>query len=216
MKKDPEQVYQERISQCDTQLERLKKIEILLSSIKLILTLGGIFILYRITIAYKEMHIGALFICMILFTITAVIHEHFIRKRNFIRMLKKVNEEEKKSLSHYFPFYDNGNDFIDFDHDYTSDLDFFGEKSVFHFINRAVTGVGIKSLAQWIKRSPGSINAKTILKHQDAAKELGDRIELRQNIQVYGKSFKERLQDLDEIEFLLKEPFSILKKKILN
>ena len=45
---------------------------------------------------------------------------------------------------------DGGAEFFDATHDFTADLDIFGEKSLFAYINRTATEAGRRRLADWV------------------------------------------------------------------
>jgi DNA mismatch repair ATPase MutS len=82
---------------------------------------------------------------------------------------KEILENEIACLQLTSNQYYNGNDFSETDHNYIADMDVFGNKSLFHYINRCATGVGNKALADWLGREN---SRESILRMQDAVKEL--------------------------------------------
>src|SRR5438128_2502182 len=72
----------------------------------------------------------------------------FEQKKEYFQNLAKVNENETRSILSHQNIYDNGRQFINDKHFYTSDLDIFGDASLFHLINRSSTSFGNRKLAE--------------------------------------------------------------------
>lgn len=211
----PEETYTTRIEQFKLRISQLKRIELLLSIIKLSLAIGFIIVFTLAAFSYSSIHLILLITLAIFFIISAIIHENYIKKRTFFQTLQSINEEEIRALKHEFPDYDSGEPFQDPDHAYSSDLDLFGERSVFHYLNRTATGMGCRGLAGWLKSLPSDTDSAQIEERQKAVAELCDKIELRQNVQAHGKIVEDSLERLDAITDLIKEPVFILPKKRL-
>ena len=108
MKIDPESVYKKKIIFQNQKIDKLKKIEIVLICVKLAAVLAGLFILYRITMNYREEYLFFFLSVMLFFGAISLIHEHFINRKIFLKTLISVNEEEIESLGHKFPRRDHG------------------------------------------------------------------------------------------------------------
>jgi hypothetical protein len=93
-------------------------------------------------------------------------YEHQMR---YFRDLTLINENELASLTTRGNLYNNGADFGNDKHFYTSDLDIFGSLSLFQLINRAATGPGIAKLAGWLS---APAKKDVILERQSAVKEI--------------------------------------------
>ncbi|TVQ07516.1 MAG: hypothetical protein EA361_18155 [Bacteroidetes bacterium] len=105
--------------------------------------------------------------------------------------------------------YYSGAAFRDPNHDYTLDMDIFGEKGLFHYINRCATGVGNKALAGWLSDEP---TLNTILVRQQAVKELAKKKSWCENLRV--ELYERRIKDFDaehlpEIKKTLPPPHNI-------
>jgi len=211
----PHQEYAERISRFDSQIAKIKRIENILSLIKLALAAGFIIFFYKAATAYAPVYLFLLTGSAVLFTAAALIHENHIRKRSFIQTLKFVNEEEIGSLNHEFPAYDSGESFMDPDHAYSSDLNLFGERSLFHYLNRAATGMGSRCLAKWMRSLPPLKESEKPAARQAAVSELAGMIDLRQKVQTRGKMVEDSLERLDAIKDLVNEPAFILPNRKL-
>ncbi|MFC2165256.1 hypothetical protein ACFLT2_09700 [Acidobacteriota bacterium] len=211
--RNPKDIYTTRIEQFKLRLSQIKKIEIILSIIKLTLAIGFIIVFTMAALSYSKIHLIVLITLAVIFIITAIIHEKYIKKRAFFRSLQSINEEEIRALKHEFPDYDSGETFQDPDHAYSSDLDFFGERSVYHYLNRTATGMGSRGLAAWLKNLPSDKDTEQIVERQKAVTELSEKIDLRQNVQAHGKIVEDSLERLDAITDLIQEPVFILPKK---
>lgn len=218
--KNPETVYKERIKSLDLRIKQLKKKDTLLSILKLILFFAGLFLLFKF---FGEKPVLALIIFgsfFILFVFAAVLHETVLEKINQCKTLKTINENEINILSHRFPSAQDfglsdisgitGADFKNSEHPYTSDLDIFGDKSLFHYINRCVTSMGRKCLALRLQ-TPADINQ--IKQGQEAVKELAPKLDFRQDLQAYGMDIDDTSQKLESLRLLFNEPLFIMNKK---
>lgn len=64
--------------------------------------------------------------------------------------LIRINTSELNALEGDFSSFDGGSEFIDPGHDFSADLDIFGDDSLFRYLNRCVTGSGKSQLAGWL------------------------------------------------------------------
>lgn len=90
-----------------------------------------------------------------------------------------INEEEIAYLEKgELPFAD-GTEFIDSSHDYSYDLDFFGNHSLFQHLNRTGTVNGKERLADSMLHM---LNKDEIIQNQEAVKELNEKLSWRQEL----------------------------------
>jgi len=211
----PEAIFREKIKVIDVQLKGLKKTELILSLKKLLFVISGIFFLFRVVLHYTPFSLYAFLFFLFVFVVTAVIHEHYIKQRNFQTTLKIINQDEIKAIQGAFLDYGDGGEFEDSDHAYTVDLSIFGNRSVFHFINRTTTSLGKKVLSDWLKIVPDSSQLKRIRDRQKAVQELSEKIDFRQNIQAYGRNIHDSLEKLESVRLLFKESHLVLGNTIL-
>ncbi len=210
-----EAVFQEKIKAVDLQLSGLKKTELVLSFLKLLFVICGIFFLFKVVLHSSPFYLYAFLFFLFVFVLTAMIHERHIKRRNFHTTLKTINQDEIKAIQGAFLDYGDGREFEDSDHTYTMDLSIFGNRSVFHFINRTTTSLGKKVLSDWLKIFPDNSQLKRIRNRQDAVQELSKKIDFRQNIQAHGKNIHDSLERLGSVRLLLKEPHCVLGNTIL-
>ena len=117
-----------------------------------------------------------LFITTILTFVSLAIKHNNI-KYNKIRcsVLCVINENSlKRTDNNWNDFPDSGEDFSDEDHNYSKDLDIFGENSLFQWINTCITYLGRQKLKDALSKPQYTI--EEIHKRQDAIKELAGNI----------------------------------------
>ena len=208
---NPGTIYKDQIKLIDERLKNLKKKDTVMGILKMILVIVGLLAVFRV-FSNKPLFSSGLFgLCLLLFIISIILHETLLKKIKFQKNMKTINENEIKMLYHEFPAQSfDGEEFNDPSHNYTSDLDIFGEKSMFHYINRAVTAVGRKWLAKWLQKQA---DPDEIKKRQDAVKELSRKLLLRQSIACHGMLIDDSSQKLESLYTLLKEPITLLNRK---
>ncbi len=208
----PKQMYLDRVENLVSELKAIKRIEIFLSSFKLLIVVTGVFI---VAAAARSITWLGFLGFVLLFVAVAVIHEHFIKKRNYAAGLKTINENEIKALDERFLDVDDGEGLSNPDHPYTADLDLFGKKSLFHFINRTATSIGKKVLSRWLQASPKKNPVDEIVKRQQSVKELSQKVDFRQTIQAEGSGIDDSLVKLKSFKDFLEEPFSLVNNRTL-
>ena len=98
--------------------------------------------------------------------------------------LVSINTNEREYLENNKLPFENGEEFIDFQHPYAYDLDVFGNHSLFQNFNRTATYIGKKTLAnQCVRLLPN----EDIIRNQQAVKELADKLDWRQEFLALAK-----------------------------
>jgi DNA mismatch repair ATPase MutS len=142
----------------------------------------------------------AISVSMILVIGFFLLIKKFIRTENqllFYRNLVEINQNEIKALNRDLSSFDSGNEFIDPHHDYSYDLDLYGNGSIFQFLNRTVTIRGKNCLSALLNQSQRS--AGEIEDRQLAIQELADELKWRQNFLAKGMETDEK-QNLFHID----------------
>ena len=207
--------YSQRVSSFQQEVNQLKKTNKKFSLFRLFSAVGA-FILFYVILPYSVL--AAILVATIL--IGALIY--FVRKysrneKNIKRLLKliEINENELNCLkTRHSSLYNNGKEYEIHNHPYSSDLDMFGEHSIYQLINRCISKSGNDSLAVYL--SAPATN-ETIGKRQEAIKELSNKIDWRQNIIQYGLQRKLKTDDPDFVSKWGKipSPFHGNKKLLL-
>ena len=184
------------------EIRDLKKKYLLLSEKYKILSLKHKKILFTLSLLRLLVFAGGLAIAIICFSfspvagiISIVLSVAFFlfllnqfaihsEKREFFGNLENVNRNEINSLSGDLSPFNNGSIWINSDHDFSNDIDLFGQDSLFHFLNRTVTGYGRDTLALWLAR-PYKISAE-IRQRQETISELSAKLDWRQEFIANG------------------------------
>lgn len=204
-------VYEERIRVLDRRIDRLKRSDRLLIVIKLLIFFGGLFLVSQFFPAKLVRSVALLAFSVVLFVIAAVIHETVLQKIRRHKSLRQVNAREAETLSSLFiEGLDAGAEFFDPIHSYTSDLDIFGERSLFHFLNRAATSIGRRALALRLQKQ---LDSSMLLDNQAAVKELAGKLDFRQSLQACGLDIDDTGQKTDALRQLTEEKLLLLNRK---
>ncbi|QXV65341.1 DNA mismatch repair protein MutS [Mucilaginibacter sp. 21P] len=120
------------------------------------------------------------------------------RLRDYHLDLERVNLNEINSLQTGTNLYDNGQKYSNEKHFYTSDLDIFGNASLYNLTNRAATSAGNDKLAGWLS---APANKATILIRQEAVQEIAANNDWKVNTQT--KLLFAAKEDTDQMKQLL-------------
>lgn len=188
-------VYQDNIDKASAEISRLDKKINLYSVLRVCTLIGGGFFIYS---AVKAEAVWLLYLAMfaviIIFAWLVSKQSKFSALKDFNRALLQVNENELGSIRSRTNIYDDGTDWIDDHHNYTSDLDIFGKQSLYHLINRCATAFGREQLAAWLKNASKN---ETILKRQTASLEIAGKRSWKVQFQaalLFAKSETDRTE----------------------
>ncbi len=176
--------YENRIGFLNTKIKTKKKIINLIAVLRFVIFSLFAYLLYKYFSNTQAIFGVFSIISIIIFIGLNVINTYVIYKFKILKELKKINEIEIKSLNLEFDDLPSGSEYISINHNYSSDLDLFGTKSLFQFINRTTTKLGKDKLAFWMKNI--NISSKEIYLRQSAIKELTKLIEWRQLFKAIG------------------------------
>ncbi|KQS32840.1 MutS-related protein [Dyadobacter sp. Leaf189] len=123
--------------------------------------------------------VWALAIAVLVFAFLFLMRKHQQAKqtRDFHKNLQTVNEDERERLSLRFKRTDNGMQYTEKQHAFLSDLDIFGEYSLYKLLNRTRTSEGSKRLSNWLKNHATTAD---ILARQQASADFKKHPELMQ------------------------------------
>ena len=165
-------------------LVKLKKESLMISFLRLFVFLGGasvsIYAFTISTIAGVVTLLAALFFFIFLLKRYAVTSNKIAFTENLIR----INANEINALDGDYSAFDGGGDLADSNHDFSLDIDLFGDDSLFRYINRSVTGPGRSLLADWFS-DPYRLRGQ-ISERQEAVRELAGKLDWRQQFMAYG------------------------------
>ena len=138
-------------------------------------------------IAFSQSLIGGiivLLISIIFFLFLVKRFEDYSGKITITQNLVIINDNEINGLDGYLSAFDGGSDLYDAKHDFSGDIDLFGEDSLFRFLNRTVTGSGRSQLAGWLSE-PYDLREE-ITERQEAVMELAGKLVWRQQFMAFG------------------------------
>ncbi|CAN5738320.1 MutS family DNA mismatch repair protein [soil metagenome] len=118
------------------------------------------------------------------------------------RHLQQITDDELTALTGSYYHFEDGAIHTPHEHVYANDIDLFGRASLFQYINRTTSEMGSAALAEWLL-NPEDTN--TILKRQDAVKELSATTEWRQELQAFGKEKKIGIQTKERLHNWMQE-----------
>lgn len=152
---------------------------------------------------YKDENIIFLVLALVLellvFIIIAYYHNQKINEKKEYDIYININKKGIDRLNGNFKENEDiGEEFLNIEHPFISDLDVFGRNSLFQMVNSTKTKFGRKKLSEIL--SLNKIPTKDeILKRQEAIKELGKKVEWRQKIEVKSTLKKSGIADTDEL-----------------
>ena len=190
--------YTQRITTYSTEKLNLEKKQKNLPMLRL-----GLFLLFAFLV-YKYLVIQSVFPAIlgisvfIIFLVLSFIDSRLKRRIKIAGIYIQINKKEVSALNGNYTGFDPGNEFIDQSHDYTHDLDIFGEGSIFQYINRTATIFGKLRLAEYFSNAFGQ--SGKVIKRQKAVIELSKMVELRQKLQLIFHD--EKITESDKTEMI--------------
>jgi len=169
-----------------------------------------------ITVTYNNMSIlvSAFVVLGFCFVWLVSRQSFFTEQRNYFTNLKTVTENEIAGITTNSNIYDNGSSFADDKHFYSSDLDIFGNASLYQLMNRAATVPGNRLLSAWLS-SPST--KEVILSRQESIKELSPKNDWKLDFQaklLFARKLKE--DQLDRLFAYLKLPLELSGEAFLR
>ena len=154
----------------------------------------------------------ALFIFVMLFSFILIKHGRMSARLKQTGYKIKVNEQYQDRIQgNWIEFSDDGQDLVDDKHPYTSDLDIFGSKSLFQWINVTYTFYGRKILKDYLEKREK--DSTLIKKRQQAVKELAGKLDFCQDMQCTGMSFSGMSRDPEGLLLYAENTKKVFGKK---
>lgn len=174
--------YRKNIEKTQSELQRLQKTINQNSIWRLLIIVVAGFLLF------KSFSTESIILVLIIILASMVVFLYLVKRQSLLSKKKEkqqdflsVNQNEYTLLDDKFDnMYDHGAEFESPQHPYTSDLDVFGEESLFSFLNRCATADGRKVLASWLL---APADKKTVEARQEASGELAAEVEWCLNFQ---------------------------------
>jgi DNA mismatch repair ATPase MutS len=168
--------YNEEIKSLNVKLIKLKKQLVSTRILRFLVFLSISFSIY-IAITNTKTAFTASLLGIILFVFLILKHTRLKQEKNLLEAKLKINKTEIDVLGGKYSHLDSGKEFTNPDHYFSNDVDLFGVKSFFQYINRTATNEGKKLLAAILT----SNDINNIEKKQQVIKELTLKTKWRQH-----------------------------------
>ena len=195
------------ISQQQTEiLKKLFRKNNILSYSRIVFLLAAIYFLYLMMYQKNHLYGFVSLAFIIVFIIIVNIYLKVQSKIAYHKTFKQINTDEISFLEGNHQF-NNGVEYQNPQHAFSYDLDLFGSNSIFQFTNRTGTFLGKDALAKSLQEIP---TEESILKKQEAVKELSEKLNFRQHFQTLsllaGTTEKEDLAIKNWTEAISEKP----------
>src|SRR5690606_6321885 len=200
------------ISQQQTEiLKKLSKKNNILSYSRIVLLLVAIYFLYLMMYQKNHLYGFVSLAFIIVFIIVVNIYLKVQSKIAYHKTMKQINTDEISFLEGNHQF-NNGVEYQNPQHAFSYDLDLFGSNSIFQFTNRTGTFLGKDALAKSLQEIP---TEASILKKQEAVKELSEKLNFRQHFRslslLAGTTEKEDLAIKKWTETISEKPKAFMQ-----
>ncbi len=190
---NPNTFYIEQKENAENKITELKK------QLNLYAWCRGLWFVFSIFITYftftKSTKLTGLSVLVVVFLILVFFIKKYSKKNNILKhyqRIVKINEIELQVLDYNFDNLYSGNEFVQTNHDFSYDLDLFGESSVFQMISRANTKIGKQKVAKYLSKPLQ--NAQKINAIQKAVAEISGKGEWRQKFSAYAMHANEEAE----------------------
>lgn len=204
-------IYRDKIIGYNAKLLELSKVLKRISFLRLfIFVISSIIVIYLIS---NHLIIPLLMVFPILVFCFGVAIKYYSKiafSKEHTAFLKGINEAELLRQECNLEKFDTGQQFINPNHSYTSDLDIFGQHSIFQLVNRTTTESGRIRLSEWL--SEPALNDE-IQDRQEALKELAQKLDWRQDFQASGLHFQNKKSDYYKLLDWVEKPIVLLKNR---
>ena len=193
----PQQVYQKN---CDNLEQLISAQHKKLRGIMIARIVAFFILIMIIAIAIKLFLFYILFFTLIpLIAFGLLVKKNETEKTNLslLNHTLSINENEIACLNGEYSKFDDGKEFIDPNHSYSHDIDLFGEKSLFQYLNRTSSQSSKKKLAEFL--SNYETDKETIINRQKSINELSDKLVWRQEFGSKGMQFKSFENEIKEL-----------------
>lgn len=196
----PLEYYEEKIIDIKNKLAKLEREINNFAIIRFLIVIIGLLGMYYY---YKKDSIEGMgfsvLVSFLIFLIVAFFHNEKINNKKKRMIILEYYEKGIKRLNgEWKTFSDIGEEFIERNHNFTSDLDIFGKNSLFQWVNITNTTFGRKKLAKkmMINTLPTRYEIKD---NQDSIKELVKKREFCEKVYFESKIEKNKKENIEEV-----------------
>jgi hypothetical protein len=176
-----------------------------LSALRFVCFAGGLaVIIYLFAQGSQLAGIAATFGTVTLFLFLLKLWSEHSDRKEFLENLSSINANEALAISGDISRFDPGNQYADSSHDFSYDVDLFGDSSLFQYLNRTVTGYGKDILSGWLA-DPYPLSAE-IHQRQEIIAELASKKEWRHEFMASGMKVPLEKELISGLRNWLSEP----------
>ena len=190
--------YQDIIKSAEQKLGKAKQQIYRIGTLRLILFVAGIAGVIHFWDNGWIVITGVVALTFVPFLFLVKLHNRLFYQKEYLEKKIEINRQELQAIEYDRSSFDSGEEFINPAHLYSYDLDVFGERSLFQYINRTSTDLGKKRLAAWLNTHLE--NKAEIEKRQKAVRELAPELKMRQRFRILGLLYKGKSADEEEIK----------------
>lgn len=129
---------------------------------------GGFILIWLVFLKSVITGVIIALVVIVLFLYLLKLYSDHTHKKEHMGRLAIINSNEANAVSGDISPFQAGNEYICTSHDFSNDVDLFGNSSLFQFLNRTVTGYGRDILAGWLSDpfplSPGLISRQEVIR----------------------------------------------------
>lgn len=153
-KQDRIHFYTSYLQETKELLEQLKRRSNWWLTAKIIIFLSGVLFIYLGFSRGWNGNVYGVVLSLLIYISAAKLDARNLNRIETAQRVKQTLENEISTFNGDFSNFPNGKEYIEPSHEYTYDLDIFGEKSLFQRLNRTITKEGSDRLAQWLSHYP--------------------------------------------------------------
>ena len=186
--KNPARYYEGIKADAASELSRLSKLSATVSVARLAIVIAAIACIWawwgEAVLVGSTLAVG-----VVLFLVLVIKHNKLFGKIAMQKALNRVATDNMRRINLELDTLDGGGEYVNPRHEYSYDLDLFGQRSIFTLLNSTATKGGEKLLAGSLVKP--ELSAVEILKRQEAIKELAGMESFRTRFQAIGIVTKE-------------------------
>ena len=197
--------------------DRVAKLSQTMSRLTLI-RLVSFILIFVLFFTLRSSHLALAIVSAILFLIIFLFcigwYQRTKKSRDYHQAIVDICNLEQGAIKHDFSKFSNGEDFIDYKHRYSYDLDVFGTKSLFQYLNRTCLHLGSIKLAAKLKDI--ETDKERIKRLQESIKELSHKNEFCINFRANGSLISEVQEEYEKLNRWLEAPSPLKNRKIFK
>lgn len=208
---NPSERYARLLTEAEQRLKHIKQRIWRVSMLRVLLFAAGITALIYFFHAAGWILILSFCCTFIPFFVLVKLHNRLFQEKTWTETEIRIYQEELQALQGNYSAFDGGKMYINPSHDYSYDLDLFGERSMFQALNRTCTCFGKKRLAAWLQQH--LTDKKAIENRQQSVADLCRRPEFRERFRTTGLVYQGSDKDDEILHQWCNTPVGYLHRK---